>query len=319
MAMRLGELYRLAVHLGMDKDPRPQDDIDSELQRAAKRYEKLTGKDRERFDVDSLWNPFPDSRILFGDEATEVRGVLWGLDIGTGEIVLADRLKEKGRNVDAVIGHHPRGRARNTFPEALHTLAMMMENEGVPENVAEGVMAPRIREVHNTVITENNNQAVDSARLLNMPFMCLHSCTDVLVQRFIRDHLARADPRRVENIIEALLELPELDHMARQGNPPEVRMGDGSRKVGKIMVKMAGGTAGPKEMFEKLADVGVGTYICMHLPDAHLEEARKNHINIIISGHMGSDSLGVNLLADEVESHGVEIIPCSGYVRVRRK
>lgn len=319
MAMKLGELYRLAVRLGIEKDPRPNEDIEAEFHRAANKYEKLTGKDRERFDIDTLWNPFPDSRILFGDEAAEISGVMWGIDIGTGEIVLADRLKEKGSKIDAVIGHHPLGRARNTFPDALNTLAQMMENEGVPENVAEGVMAPRIREIHNLVVTENSNQAVDAARLLNMPFMCLHSCTDVLVQRFIRDHLASRDPRRVEDVIAALLELPELDHMARLRNFPEVRVGDGSRKVGKIMVKMAGGTAGPKEMFEKLADVGVGTYICMHLPDAHLEEARKNHINIIISGHMGCDSLGVNLLADEVEARGVEITPCSGFVRVRRK
>lgn len=319
MAMKLGELYRLAVRLGIEKDPRPNEDIEAEFHRAANKYEKLTGKDRERFDIDTLWNPFPDSRILFGDEAAEISGVMWGIDIGTGEIVLADRLKEKGSKIDAVIGHHPLGRARNTFPDALNTLAQMMEDEGVPENVAEGVMAPRIREIHNLVVTENSNQAVDAARLLNMPFMCLHSCTDVLVQRFIRDHLASRDPRRVEDVIAALLELPELDHMARLRNFPEVRVGDGSRKVGKIMVKMAGGTAGPKEMFEKLADVGVGTYICMHLPDAHLEEARKNHINIIISGHMGCDSLGVNLLADEVEARGVEITPCSGFVRVRRK
>ena len=319
MAMKLGELYRLAVRLGIEKDPRPKEDIEAELQRAAKKYDMLTGKEKERFDIDSLWNPFPDSRLLFGDDAAEIRGVLWGIDIGTGEMVLADRLKEKGRKIDAVIGHHPLGKARNTFPEALHTLARMMENEGVPENVSEGVMAPRIRDVHNIVVGENSNQPVDAARLLNMPFMCLHSCTDVLVQRFIKDHLASKDPRRVENVIEALLELPEVDHMARLGNYPEVRVGDGSRKVGKIMVKMAGGTAGPKEMFEKLADAGVGTYICMHLPDAHLEEAKKNHINIIISGHMGCDSLGVNLLADEVEGRGVEITPCSGYVRVRRK
>jgi hypothetical protein len=56
----------------------------------------------------------------------------------------------------------------------------------------------------------------------------------------------------------------------------------------------------------------------MHVPESHIEEARKNHINIIISGHMASDSLGINLFADKVEQNGVEIIPCSGFIRVKR-
>ncbi|OPY31519.1 MAG: NIF3 (NGG1p interacting factor 3) [Methanomassiliicoccales archaeon PtaU1.Bin124] len=319
MAMELGELYRLGVRMGMENDPRPRDEIESELHRVAKRYDALKGKERERFDKDGLWNPYPDSRLLYGDEGREVNGILWGIDIGTGEIVLADRLREKGRKIDLVMGHHPRGRARNTFADALQLLSYMMEEEGVPGNVAEGVMAPRIREVHNSTITENNEQCVDAARLLDMPLMCLHSCTDVLVQRYIENLMAEKEPKRVEDVIEALLDIPEIDHMAKLSNPPEVRTGEKGRKAGKIMVKMSGGTAGPKDMYEKLADAGVGTFICMHMPEAHLEEARKHHINVVISGHMGSDSLGINLLADEVEARGVEVIPCSGLVRVRRK
>jgi hypothetical protein len=319
MAMKLGELYRLAIRLGIEKDPRQTKEIEADLASVAQKYARLEGREKERFDKDRLWNPFPDSRILYGDEETTVNGVIWGIDIGSGEMVLADRLRERGRNIDAVIGHHPRGRARNSFPEALHTLSAMMEEEGVPGNVAEGVMAPRIREVHNSVISENSYQPGDAARLLDLPFMCLHSCTDVLVQRYIQELMQRQDPHRVEDVINVLLDIPEIDHMAGVSNPPEVIMGDKGRKAGKVMVKMSGGTAGPKDMYEKLAYAGVGTFICMHMPEAHLEEARKHHMNVIISGHMGSDSLGINLLADEIEARGVAITPCAGFVRVKRK
>jgi putative NIF3 family GTP cyclohydrolase 1 type 2 len=109
-----------------------------------------------------------------------------------------------------------------------------------------------------------------------------------------------------------------MKHAISRNNPPEVWVGDRSRHAGKISVKMCGGTAYPKDVYEKLSQAGVGTVICMHVPENHLEEARKNHINIIISGHMASDSLGINLFADKVEQKGVEITPCSGFIRVKR-
>ncbi|HPP45673.1 MAG TPA: NGG1p interacting factor NIF3, partial [Methanomassiliicoccaceae archaeon] len=58
--------------------------------------------------------------------------------------------------------------------------------------------------------------------------------------------------------------------------------------------------------------------VCMHVPQSHIEEARKNHVNLVVAGHMASDSLGTNLIADRFEMNGVDIIPCSGFIRVRR-
>ncbi|HSV42766.1 MAG TPA: NGG1p interacting factor NIF3, partial [Methanomassiliicoccales archaeon] len=95
MPIKLGELYRMAVKLGMDRDIRSKDDMAADLRRMEERYRKLDGKDRERFDLDSLWNPYADSRLLFGDPEKELNGVLWGIDITPAEILLADRLREK--------------------------------------------------------------------------------------------------------------------------------------------------------------------------------------------------------------------------------
>jgi len=58
--------------------------------------------------------------------------------------------------------------------------------------------------------------------------------------------------------------------------------------------------------------------MCMHVPESHVEEARKHHVNIVVAGHMASDSLGCNLLADIFESKGLSIVPFSGFHRVRR-
>jgi putative NIF3 family GTP cyclohydrolase 1 type 2 len=318
MAIKLGELYRMAIQLGKDQDPRDPEVLEADLRKVSERFERMEARDRDRFDRDALWNPYADSRLLHGDPETEVGGLLWGIDITPAEVLLADRLRERGRRIDAVLGHHPRGRAQANFTEVMHVMEYMLEDLGVPITVAEDILGPRIKEVARAFSPTNFDQAVDAARLLDMPMMCLHSCTDNLVQRYLENYLKEIRPGTVADIIVALQELPEFERASRNNSPPDVLVGDKGRRAGKIMVKMTGGTSGPKEMYDSLAKAGVGTVVCMHVPENHIEEARKNHINIVISGHMPSDSLGINLLADKVEERGVEIVPCSGFIRVRR-
>jgi len=41
-------------------------------------------------------------------------------------------------------------------------------------------------------------------------------------------------------------------------------------------------------------------------------------MNLVIAGHISSDTLGMNLILDRIESQGVEVFCTSGIVRVRR-
>ena len=81
---------------------------------------------------------------------------------------------------------------------------------------------------------------------------------------------------------------------------------------------MTGGTSGSEDAYSKLATAGVGTLVVMHIGEKHRKEAEKNHVNVIIAGHMASDSLGMNLILDEIAKQGVEILTCSGLTRVQR-
>ena len=81
---------------------------------------------------------------------------------------------------------------------------------------------------------------------------------------------------------------------------------------------MTGGTEGPKQMIEKLADAGVGTIIQMHMGQEMRDEAEKNNMHVVIAGHMSSDSLGINLFLDELERNGVATVATSGLIRVHR-
>ncbi len=316
--MKLEELYDLAIQMGIENDVRSENELKKKLEEAKEEYDELEGKDKDVFDEQRLKNPFQDSRILYGDPDTDVERVLVGINIDTGEILLGDRMSEKGKDIDLIIGHHPRGIGLSSLHEVMDLQKDMLEEWGVPINVAEGLIKERMREVERKVKGANYNQSLDAARLLDMPMMCLHTITDNLVETFLTDKVEEEEFHEVEDVIEFLKDIPEY-HEARKFNAgPDVLVGSEDNRAGKVVVEMTGGTGGNKESYEKLAEAGVGTVIGMHLGEDHREKVEENHINYIIAGHMASDSLGVNLFLDEIEDKGVDIVPCSGFIRHSR-
>ena len=288
------------------------------LKRIEEAYRRLEGKEKDRFDADALWNPYADTRILYGEQDREVREVMWGIDITPAEALLAERLRERGRQIDAILSHHPRGRAQAALYKVMSIQEQMMESWGVPITAAEWVMSPRMSEVKQALHSANHAQTVDACRLLDLPLMCIHTPADLLGQRFMQELLDEKQPERLKDLLDILGELPEYDAAIREAAPPEILVGDREKRTGKVAVKFAGGTSAPKEVYEQLGRAGIGTVVCMHAPESHIEEARKNKVNLVIASHMASDSLGLNLMSDIFEDHGVSIIPCSGYIRARR-
>jgi len=87
-----------------------------------------------------------------------------------------------------------------------------------------------------------------------------------------------------------------------------------------VFVDMTGGTSGSKDTLEKLSQSGVGTIVGMHMSEDHRKEAEKHHIHVVIAGHISSDTLGLNLLLDAMETRGpLTVVECSGFKRIRRQ
>ena len=319
--MKIYDAYRLAIEAGMEKDPRPKDEVQKVLDDAKEAYEKLDDDRKDLYDMERLWNPYADSRFSYCPEEAmeqEAECFMWGVDIGTGEVMLADRLREKGRNISALVAHHPIGTARTCFPEVMWMQTDMYNQAGVPINVSEALMKGRMDDVLRGVMGSNYNQAVDAAILLGIPLFNIHSPADNMVQRYMTDMFEESQPRTLGDIVDRLYKEPEFRDAARFNSPPKIIVGSKSSRCGKVVCKMTGGTSGPKEIYEKFAIAGVGTVVGMHFPESHIEEARKNNINIVISGHMSSDSLGINLICDVWEREGIDVIPCSGFTRHSR-
>jgi hypothetical protein len=316
--LKLEEIYKLAVKMGIEKDPRGKAEIKRMLAANKERYEKLPEKEKEYFDLDTLDNPFPDSRILVGDPQTNVKTAMAGIDMEIGEVLLADRLREKGEAVDLIISHHPEGKALVNLDKVMALQADEWYRHGVPINIGEALIGKRSQEIYRAFLPRNHERALDVARILDIPFMSMHTVADNQVHAYLSDYLTRKKPATVGKVIDLLLEIPEYQASARNQAGPVIIVGSKENRAGKIMVDMTGGTEGPQEVLAKLADAGVGTIVAMHYSEKHKEEAERQKINVIIAGHIVSDSLGMNLILDRLEEKGVRIIPVSGLVRVSR-
>ncbi len=313
--MTIKEIYNLAVGMGINADFRGKEGALKTVARRKEKYEKLSPAEKEDFDLESLENPYSDSRILNIADDKEIKKVLVGIDIDLAEILLA---KELG-NIDLVISHHPRGKALANLADVMEMQCEVLSQYGVPINIAEGLMKEKISEVARGINPINHQRVVDSAKLLGFNLMCLHTVCDNLAAKFLKDKVEEKELPRVEDLIKLLKEIPEYREAGKIGVGPKVFVGAPENRCGKIaLTEITGGTEGSPKLFEKMANAGIGTIVGMHVSEEHKKEAETAHVNVVIAGHMSSDSLGVNLFLDELEKKGIEIIPCSGLIRVSR-
>ncbi len=317
--MTLQEIYELALKMGIDADPRGRARVEEILKRRAEDYKESPEKKKKYFDKETLTNPYSDTRIQFGDPKTPVMKILVGIDPDATEILLADRLNQKGEKIDAVIGHHPVGVSLAGLHDVMDLQVDSYAKVGVPENVMDALIKERMEEVKRKIHPSNHNQTVDTARLLNIPLMNLHTVWDNLGDRFMESYLSKKKFETVEEILNYLMELSEYQEATKGKNAPEIVSGSPKSRCGKIAVFFTGGTNPSKEAYAELAKAGVGTIIDMHIPEDSLKEVKPLHMNVINAGHMASDSIGANLFLDQLEKKGIEIIPASGLIRVRRK
>lgn len=70
--------------------------------------------------------------------------------------------------------------------------------------------------------------------------------------------------------------------------------------------------------FDKIKEAEISPLLFLSCPEKNLKEAKKHHVNVVVAGHMASDSLGMNLFLDELERECVKITLCSGLLRHSR-
>lgn len=317
--MTIQEIYDLAIQMGINADPRGAEGVARFLQKAKKTHEKQFSNEKKLFDKEGLTNPYSDSRILFGDPKTQVKRIMAGIDADASEMLLADRLSEKGNKIDLVISHHPGGHALASLHEVMDIQIDMFAKEGVPENVADSLFQTRKGVVARRFGPLNHAQSVDAARLLEIPLLALHTIWDNLGHQFVQNALSKKKFETAGEVLEAVNEIPEFVEAVKGKNGPGLVAGSQNSRAGRVAVGFTGGTSPSKELYVELAKAGVGTIVEMHVPEESVDELKKLHINIVDCGHMAADSIGANIFLDELEKRGVEIVPSSGLIRIKRK
>lgn len=251
-----------------------------------------------------------DSGIIV--EGENIKKFAIGVDMELAEMMLA---KELG--ADLVITHHPKGGAPSVDAHKVmkDQIERMME-AGVPINKAQKALSKKVGEVERRLHVGNYDRVVSAAKLLKMPFMAIHTPTDILAQSKVQGHLdasLKDKPKAtLDDVIKALEEMPEYQRTLAK---PVIRVGGKDDYAGRVFVNMSGGTDGGAEVAKAYFEAGVGTLVCMHIPEDVLKVVKEQNIgNVIVAGHMASDSVGINELIQALEEKGLEAIRMSGVI-----
>ena len=245
----------------------------------------------------------------------EVRRILLGIDIEKDDIALA-----KKEGFDLVLAHHPLNWA--TFLDVMDRHEKLMMGAGVPRDRARQASSENQAYWQGLVDRHHAEQVARHmsalAREIDLGLMNIHLPCDEVGRRMLQEYADELPPSAaVSDLIDRYASFPEIE-AAREGI--HLVCGSGEAEIGRAVVIHGAGVNGGYPVANALFDSGVGTAVYIHL---FSEEQRarlldENQGNLIVTGHYGSDSLGINPLVDELERRGLEIHCCNKMVRMRR-
>ena len=255
----------------------------------------------------------PDSGVhLPGDK---IHRVLATIDCVVDDLLLARVLR-----CDAVITHHPEWTASLRGWTLVSRQIDQMVECGVPVAKAEAAIQRRMQSVELNTHPRNYGRVLQAATLLNLAFLNVHLPCDIISRRIISEQMARfQDPASRATVADVIAVLQEIPEQTVAATEPKVRLGAPDRLAGRVAVAMAGYTNGGVDVLRAYFEAGVGTVLMMHFPEADLKEAREQRLagNLVITGHMASDSIGINVYLDELERCGLDVIRAGGIVTTR--
>ena len=248
--------------------------------------------------------------------AKDVRRALFGVDVDAADLVIA---KEKG--YDLVIAHHPTGgSAVLEFPKVLSKHADILTRHGVPAEVAASAVREMQEDREPRAHAENYDRLPSIARLLGIGLMCIHNPCDEIGRR-VMDETLRAGLRsspRVRDAIDVLYSIPEFQAAKTR---IVLRMGKIDNPLGKWAVHHGAGTNGGVPIARAAYEHGIDTVFYIHIDAGALRRlwelyGREGSKNLVVTGHLASDSIGINALVRELRARRVRVDTYSGIVDV---
>jgi hypothetical protein len=248
--------------------------------------------------------------------AKDVKRALFGIDVDAADLLVA---KEKG--YDLVIAHHPTGgRAILDFPKVLSKHGDILTRHGVPSDAASSAVRELQEEREPRAHAENYDHLPSVARLIGIGLMCIHNPCDEIGRRVMDETLRARLPRdpRVRDAIVALEGIPEFRAAETR---IVLRMGKTENTLGKWAVHHGAGTNGGVPVARAAFDHGIDTVFYIHIDAGALRRlwevyGREGPKNLVVTGHLSSDSIGINVLVRELRARGLRVDTYSGIIDV---
>jgi len=245
--------------------------------------------------------------------ASNVRRALFGIDADSGDLLIAKQL-----GYDLLINHHPTGgRSQADFPQVLRRHGVLLERAGVPHEAAERAVQALLDEHESAAHARNYDKLPSEARLLGMPLMAIHNPCDEIGRRVMDEALRSGLPAnpKVRDAIAVFERMPEFENALTK---IAVRMGKAENPLGKWVVIHGAGTNGGYFVAKAAYDHGIDTVIYIHIDAGHLRRLREEYgregpRTLVVTGHIASDSVGINVLVRELRKRGVSV-DCFGGV-----
>jgi len=242
-----------------------------------------------------------DSAIYVGGD--KIRKVLFGIDAGAPELLLAKQL-----GCDAVIAHHPQGGiAVVNFHQVFKRHIQQMVAAGIPLEEAERAVRKKLEQLEVQMHIRNYGHVVDFAELLKMPYMNIHTPLDEVGRRRMSEqiHSRIREDSTVQDVVSALKQLAEFRNAVTE---IKIRLGKAENPAGKVVVSHGAGTNGGYEIARTYFKHGIGTVVYIHISPGDLEKLKaENRGNLIVTGHVASDSVGINPFIHELEKRNISV------------
>jgi putative NIF3 family GTP cyclohydrolase 1 type 2 len=233
----------------------------------------------------------------------DIGKILFGIDAGVSELLLAKQL-----GYDGVIAHHPQGgSAVVNFHQVFKRQIQQMIKAGVPREEAEKAVTKKLQALEVQRHTQNYAHTVDVAKLLKMPYMNIHTPLDEVGRRIMSEqiHSRINENSTVQDVISALKELNEFKNAITE---IKIRLGKAENLAGKVVMSHGAGTNGGYEVAKTYFKHGVETVVYIHISPVDLEKLKaEGKGNLVVTGHIASDSVGINPLIHELEKRNVSV------------
>jgi len=246
--------------------------------------------------------------------SSSVRRALIGIDADVGVLLAA-----KSLGYDLVIAHHPLGgNASLGILKVYERHAVNLERAGVPRAAALAAVRAMQAEHAPRVHATNYDHVPSLARLLGIPLMSIHNPCDEIGRRVMEETLRKA-AKRPSTVREAVAALARVPEFSKAKTEIVIRMGKPGNRLGRWVVLHGAGTNGGYHVAKCAFDHGIDTIVYIHVDPGHLarlqsEFGARGTKNLIVTGHVASDSIGINVLVRALREHGLEVTCVSGIV-----